>query len=58
MTPDELQARWGPEIEAEMAKRPPLSPDQVRAIRGIWLSIITEKASAPGHTASLSTDRE
>jgi hypothetical protein len=41
----QMWARLGPEMKAELAKAPELTPDQVREIRGIWLGIITRKAS-------------
>jgi hypothetical protein len=43
----ELWALYGPEMRAELAKAPPLSPDQIRTIRGIWLAIITQGPALP-----------
>jgi hypothetical protein len=36
--------RCSDEIKALVANAPPLSPDQIREIRGIWLSVITKRA--------------
>jgi len=43
MTEAELWERWGPEMRAELAKAPALSPSQIRAIRAIWLSVLTAR---------------
>jgi len=39
----ELWDLYGPEMRAELAKAPPLSPEQIRTIRGIWLAIVTRR---------------
>lgn len=43
MTPTEqrLWDLYSEHIKADVAKAPPLTPTQVREIRGIWLAILT-----------------
>jgi hypothetical protein len=44
MTDEEMWERFGPELRRMLAEAPPLSPDQVRDLRSIGLSIITRTA--------------